>query len=188
MSSGTALSAVGAGSGFNYTFFATETTTKGKNGSTLTFVSVTTCTGPSDQTPFNCLTASGGIEGGVLTRRQNIDAVLNIPDAVAAGFSFQACDEFTCFSITPPSPFPIKVTLRTNGLFTNEFRGITRQTQKAGVATMRFSSDGWSTNRSASVEGSIGTMTLPVFGGYFESAVISDARDVIHVIQRETMQ
>jgi hypothetical protein len=184
-SSGTILSTGGSGSGFSYTFFAAETTIRGKNGSNVTFVGISICTGPPDQIPFNCLIGSGPIEGRLLTQGQTA-ASLNIRDAVAAGVLFQACDQLTCVPVTPFSPLPVQVTLQANGLFTNEFHGITRQTLSAGAATIRFFSNGQSTSQTASAQGRIGALTLPVLGAEFEAGSITDSKGVSHVIQRET--
>ena len=184
-SSGTNLTASGSKPGFNYNFFATETTIRGKDGNTLVVIGVGICTGAPDQIPSNCLTAFGSVDGRLLTRRGSI-ATLNIPDAVAAGLTFQSCDEFGCFPMTPPGPFQIQVTLRANGLFTNEFDGITRVTQNAGAATSHFYSNGKTSNQSATIQGRIGSLTLPALDLDFESAVIGDAKTVTHVILRET--
>src|SRR5687768_4713217 len=99
-SSGTNLSSTAIGSGFHYNLFALETTTRGKNGNTLVFVGVLACNGRPDQPPFTCLSASGSVDGRLLTRRGNV-AALNIPDAAAAGLAFLACDELTCSPVTP---------------------------------------------------------------------------------------
>ena len=184
-SSGTTLSATATGSGFHYDFSASETTTRGKNGNTLVYVSVAVCNGRPDQPPFTCLTAFGSIDSRLLTRRGKI-ATLNIPDATAAGLVLLSCDEFTCFPVPATSRFPIQVTFQANGLVTNEFDGTTRVTQNVGGLTIRFSSKGKTNNQSASVQGRIGNLTLPALGTEFEAAWIGDSKDTAHVVQRET--
>ena len=186
-SSGTIVNAMGIGSGFYYELLAAETTTRGKNGNTLVFVSVTVCNGRPDQPPFTCLTAGGSIDGRLLTRRENT-ASLNIADAAAAGLAFQVCDEFTCFPGAPPSPFPIQVTFQANGLFINEFDGTNRVTQNVGGLTSRYTSKGKTTNQSASVQGQIGHLALPASGTEYETAAIGDSKTTTHVILRETKQ
>ena len=186
-SGGTNLNAMAIGSGFYYDVFAAETTTRGKNGNLLVFVSVTVCNGRPDQPPFTCSTAAGSIDGHLLTRSGNV-AALNIPDATAAGLALYACDELTCFLIPSPRAFPIQVTLQANGLLTNEFDGTTRITQNVGGLTSRYQSKGKSSNQTAFVKGKVGHMTLPVSGAEFESAVIGDSRTTTHVVQREMKQ
>jgi hypothetical protein len=185
-SNGTMLTATGIGTGFYYNLIAVETTTRGKNGNSLVYVGVTVCNGRPDQPPYTCVNASGSIDGRLLSRRGNV-ATLNLPDAAAAGLSSLACDEFTCFP-TPSTPFPIQVTLRANGFFTNEFDGTLRSTYNYGGMTSRFYSKGQSINQSASVQGRLGNLTLPVAGADYQDAVITDTKNTVHVIARETKQ
>jgi hypothetical protein len=182
-SSGTILSAMATGSGFRYNLFASETTTRGKNGISLVYVGATVCNGQPDQ-PFTCLTVFGWVDGRLLSRQGNA-ATLNIPDAAAAGLYVTACNEFTCFPVTS-TPFPIQVTLRANGLYAHEFDGTQRQTYNFGGQTTRYYSKGQSNNQSASVQGRIGYLTLPVLGVEFEYALLSDSKNTLHLIQRET--